>query len=52
VKPRGAGGSRSAFAHMLHRPGWRAKDVQLLVASGSRGMCAGLVFLLLSHGPL
>ena len=32
--------------------GRRAEDVQLLVVSGHRGMCPGLVFLPISHARL
>jgi hypothetical protein len=41
-----------ALMHMLDLPGRRAEDVQLLVAPGRRCMCAGLVFLPLSHARL
>ena len=37
------------FTHMLDLPGGGAKDVQLLVVTAHRGMCAGLVLLPLDH---
>jgi hypothetical protein len=38
------------FTHMLDLPGRGAKDIQLLVVTAHRGMCAGLVLLPLDHG--